>query len=98
MLTLLQVPAMTSQSLPSPLTDSVDITYYLCEHYPSLSPQAHRDTIKRLISELHDIQYLSLSFTPQQNRAKGITDAVEKLLERTDISDEYRKALKFKAQ
>jgi glutathione S-transferase len=93
-----QVPAMTSPALPEPLTDSLDITYHLCDLYPRLGPKEHKETIYRLLKELHQIQYLSLSFTPAQNRAGGITVAVEKLRAQPDISDKYREALEFKAE
>jgi len=93
----LQVPAFAAADIPEPLTDSLDITHYIMEHYPLLAPGAHQDDIVRLLKELHEIQYLSLSFKPAQNRAKGITIAVENLLKRNDISVGYRKALEFKA-
>ncbi len=92
-----QVPAMTGGSLSEPLTDSLDITYYLCDLYPNLAPAEHKEVIYRLLKELHQIQYLSLSFTPAQNRAGGITVAIEKLAAQPDISERYREALKFKA-
>jgi glutathione S-transferase len=92
-----QVPAMTSPSLAEPLTDSLPITYHICELYPHLAPGENKEFIYRLLKELHAIQYLSLSFTPAQNRAGGITIAIEKLLERGDISEKYREALKWKA-
>jgi glutathione S-transferase len=93
-----QVPAMTSSALQSPLTDSLDITYYLCDLYPNLAPKEQKEEIFRLLKELHQIQYLSLSFTPAQNRAGRITTAIEKLMEREDISEKYREALTYKAQ
>src|SRR6266536_361321 len=53
-----QVPAMTGGSLSEPLTDSLDITYYLCDLYPNLAPAEHKEVIYRLLKELHQIQYL----------------------------------------
>jgi hypothetical protein len=75
----------------------LDITYYFCDVYTHLAPQPHYNTIVKLLKQLHQIQYLSLSFSPQQQRAKGISIAIEKLLERSDISKEYRQALEYKA-
>lgn len=92
-----QVPAMTSPSLPEPMTDSLPITYHICELYPHLAPAPHKELSYRLLKELHAIQFLSLSFTPRQNRAGGITIAIQKLLERDDISEKYREALEWKA-
>jgi glutathione S-transferase len=92
-----QVPALTSPSLTEPITDSLDITYFLCDLYPTLAPKEHREAIYRLLKENHRIQYLSLSFTPAENRAGFISTAIENLLAHTDISEEYRKALEFKA-
>lgn len=93
-----QVPAMSSPSLPEPLTDSLDITYFLCDLYPNLAPEQHEEVIRDLLKQLHEIQYLSLSFTPAQNRAGGITTAIEELQAQQGLSESYSKALKYKAE
>ena len=77
---------------------SLEITYFLCKRYPQLSPSPYRKIIARLLKDLHAIQYLSLSFSSAEKRAEGITIAIDKLLGRSDLSDEYRAALVFKRQ
>ncbi|RFU23878.1 hypothetical protein B7463_g12457, partial [Scytalidium lignicola] len=92
-----QVPAMTSPHFPRPLTDSYDITKYIGAKCTGLCPPLHQDTILRLLRDLHAIQFLSLSFKPEEERAEGITKAIQDRLAEKDISDEYRKALEWKA-
>ena len=91
-----QVPALISPALPAPLTDSLDITYLLCGLYPSLAPDEFKDQIKQILRELHQIQYLSVSFSPSQNRAPSITAAIEERLARPNISSSYKHALEYK--
>ncbi|KAB8252759.1 hypothetical protein BDV35DRAFT_165490 [Aspergillus flavus] len=80
-----KVPALTSKSIPAPLTDSLSISYWVCEQHPSLIPEAHRTTIQRLLSQLHHIQ-----------AENNPNPAVDDLLARTDISPEHRRALEYK--
>ena len=87
---------MTSPSLAAPLTDSLDITHLICEHYSSLAPEEHAQIIFSLLEELHQIQYLSLSFKPHHNRAGNVTKAIEERLAEAEPSSEYRKALEWK--
>ncbi|KAE8155071.1 hypothetical protein BDV25DRAFT_135404 [Aspergillus avenaceus] len=79
-----QVPALTAKSLPAPLTDSLSISYWVCERQPSLIPETHRASIHRLLSQLHCIQG-----NPQN-------PAVYDLLARRDITPEHRRALEYK--
>ncbi|RAQ51024.1 hypothetical protein AFGD_003561 [Aspergillus flavus] len=80
-----KVPALTSKSIPAPLTDSLSISYWVCEQHTSLIPEAHRTTIQRLLSQLHHIQ-----------AENNPNPAVDDLLARTDISPEHRRALEYK--
>ena len=91
-----QVPALTGGSLPSPLTDSLDISYWLCIYYPHLLPAVHESTIRSMLSQLHDIQALSLTIR-KEYWADGVpAPSVDALLSKTDISTAYRHALEFK--
>lgn len=92
-----QVPAMTSRHFKMPLTDSYDITEYIGEKCTGLCPPAHKDTILRLLKELHSIQFLALSFKPEERRAEGITKEIQDRLAQKNISEQYRKALEWKA-
>ncbi|KAB8225762.1 hypothetical protein BDV33DRAFT_77802 [Aspergillus novoparasiticus] len=80
-----RVPAFTSKSIPAPLTDSLSISYWVCEQHPSLIPETHRTTIQRLLSQLHRIQ-----------ADNNPNPAVDDFLARKDISPEHRRALEYK--
>ncbi|KAB8256646.1 hypothetical protein BDV32DRAFT_93368 [Aspergillus pseudonomiae] len=80
-----KVPALTAKSIPAPLTDSLSISYWVCEQHPSLIPETHRTTIQRLLSQLHRIQ-----------ADNNPNPAVDDILARTDISLEHRRALEHK--
>ncbi|MCJ1357372.1 MAG: hypothetical protein MMC33_007368 [Icmadophila ericetorum] len=94
-----QVPALASPKLPSPITETLDITYLLSESYPRLLPSVHRETIKSLLSELNSISAFALSFEPPKNQAEGSPNPkIDQYLAQPDISDTWRKALEFKRE
>lgn len=100
-----QVPALTGPNLSAPLTDSVDISYWLCCYYPNLLPPKHESTIRDLSSKLHDINIFTLSARrgsmPTEWPASGIPPtAIDALLAKPDseISPEYRRALEDKRE
>lgn len=104
-LTCYQVPALTGPKLSAPLTDSVDISYWLCGQYPKLLPPDHEPTIRDMFRKLHDIPIFTLSARrdsmPPEWQANGIPPtAVDALLAKPDseISPEYRKALEGKRE
>jgi hypothetical protein len=91
-----QVPALTSPLLSAPLTDSRDISKWLCEQQPRLVPAEHRETIDRLMDGLYAFHALSLS-TPERERIHGVPNVAAAMLERSDISDTWRRALELKS-
>lgn len=97
-----QVPALDSGALPSSLTDSVDITRWACDEYPELAPAQHREKIFRLLQDLHKIQYLSLTFRPDEmlggKITAGIEGSIQRRLNQQGISDSYRRALEVKKE
>ena len=91
------MPALTGPGLDPPLTDSLDISYWLCSFYPGLLPREYEVTIRTLLSKLHDIQALSLSVTDKEDRSEVVPcPAVDALLAKADISFHYRQALEYK--
>lgn len=66
---------------------------WLAERYPDLLPNSHREQICRLLRDLHALNYFSLSFLGRPQVAEGFKVAVQKRLDRTDISQRYRDAL-----
>ncbi|KAK6197291.1 hypothetical protein LQW54_010753 [Pestalotiopsis sp. IQ-011] len=94
-----QVPALTGGDLSAPLTDSLDISFWLCDHFPILLPDAHELAIRELLSRLHKFKGLSLSVTSKTDRHAGVPlPELYATLARSDISQEYRSALKYKKQ
>lgn len=77
--------------------DSVDITHYLSNFYPSLIPSAQKDQITKGLHDLHALNYFSLSFPGRDHVAQGFKAAVEKRLA-GNISERYREALKYKLE
>lgn len=87
---------MTGDMLPSPLTDSLDISYHMCKYYPHLLPLSHESVIRSTLSQLHQIHALPLSVPREECGNKIRCEAVDELLGKTDTSLEYRQALEFK--
>ncbi len=87
---------MLAPSIGVQLIDSSDITTYLMDRYPSLRPEAHRQTIESLLAELHDISYVTLSFKPEERRVEGVMDDVREIMASPDTSNKYRKLLQWK--
>lgn len=78
------------------IPDSLEITLYISSHYPRLLPKEQEAQIRRLMAELHSLNYFSLSFPDRPSIAQGLKDTVLLRLNRTDISDRHRKALEYK--
>ncbi|KAL2826667.1 hypothetical protein BDW59DRAFT_62939 [Aspergillus cavernicola] len=83
-----KVPTLTSKSLASPLTDCLSVVYWICEQCPRLLPEAHREEICRLLSELHENFEEYSSPNP----------AVEDFLTNHDITPTHRQALQYKRE
>ncbi|KAL2426902.1 hypothetical protein ABEF95_002157 [Exophiala dermatitidis] len=92
------VPVLTIPGQQTPLTESLDITYLLAEHYPFLIPRELSDEIKSLLAELHNINYFSLSYTHKPQRAEDMVRNIQKRLDDPDVSDRWRRALEYKLE
>ncbi|KAJ9608654.1 hypothetical protein H2200_006425 [Cladophialophora chaetospira] len=86
----------SKSQLEAALTESLEITYFLAEQYPSLFPNRQIDQIKTLLAELHDINYFSLTYTHKPQRAADMENAVHQVLADPKISNHYRSALEYK--
>ena len=87
---------LASTALEKPITDSLDITHFLADRYPSLIPTSHKKQITDLLRDLHAINYFSLSFSDRGHVAEGFKEKVFKRLAAADVSPRYRDALTFK--
>ncbi|KAK9419691.1 hypothetical protein SUNI508_07177 [Seiridium unicorne] len=94
-----QIPTMTVEGLSSPIADSLDISYWICQIYPKLLPEKHQSKIQSLLSQLHSIEALSLSAArPEHEKEDVVNPACDNALARTDISEPYRRALEYKKE
>ena len=61
-------------------------------------PSDKEEEIRQYLTDLHALNYFSLSFPGRPVIAKGLETSVSRRLEDPAISDEYRKALEFKLE
>jgi glutathione S-transferase len=88
-----EVPVLVSKQDEQIIPDSRNITFKIAEYYPQLMPEGHAATIRRLLAELHAIDYYSLTFTGKYMFPCG---TIATLLERwnsPETSARYREAL-----
>ncbi|KAI1209015.1 uncharacterized protein F4807DRAFT_107105 [Annulohypoxylon truncatum] len=91
------VPVLVNEKLlDKPMPESVDISYYIADWYPSLLPPQHKQVIHELMEELHQISYKLLTFGTRTKFPEVAVNWMRERINRTDISDEYRKALEYK--
>jgi hypothetical protein len=94
---VIQVPVLVSAgALDAPMPDSLKITFYLASKFPDLMPDAHAVQIRQFLTDLHALNYFSLSFSGRAGAAQIVQNPVLERLEKPGISDRYRKALEFK--
>ncbi|PTB70550.1 hypothetical protein BBK36DRAFT_1165073 [Trichoderma citrinoviride] len=91
-----QVPALTSRALASPLTDSHDISEWLCEKQPELVPEYHRITIQKIMDKLYSFHAMALTIGREQKK-HGIPNRAAELLEKKDLTEHHRRALEMKS-
>ena len=78
------------------MPDSLKITLFMATKYPDLVPDAHAAEIRRSLTDLHTLNYFSLSFPGRKGVGERLENRVLQRLEQKGISDRYRKALEFK--
>lgn len=93
-----QVPAMQGNLLKETLTESRAISLHLAEkHYPAMLGDKCENTVRDLFERLHAVYGLSISNPkPTAEMTRRNPSPVEKMLQRTDISPQYRAALEAK--
>ncbi|EHK22447.1 uncharacterized protein TRIVIDRAFT_17565 [Trichoderma virens Gv29-8] len=91
-----QVPALTSPALSSPLTDSYDISKWLCEKQPELIPKEHQEMIQNMMEKLYSFHAMTLTIGPDE-RKHGILNRAAELLEKKDLTERHRRALELKS-
>ncbi|OQU94485.1 hypothetical protein CLAIMM_00839 [Cladophialophora immunda] len=92
-----QVPVLGSHvAFSFPLAQTTAISAYVSGRHPTLLPEAHAQTIQESLKKMHDLNFFTLSFLKSPKLASGFADTALKRLAKTDISEEYRKALEYK--
>lgn len=86
---------LASTRLDKPICDSLEITHFLAQHYPSLIPVEHKTEITQFLKELHALNYFSLSSRGPENPADGFKESIFEKLD-GGVSERYRTALTFK--
>jgi hypothetical protein len=79
--------------LSKPLNGSKDVCDWLCEQYPKLLPEQHKDAIENLLAKMRSFHAIGVSFP---KGAPPPPNMAEEMLKRDDLSPSYRKALEFK--
>lgn len=93
------VPAESVEHYTGAIPDSVDITYFFADRYPSLLPSDNSENLRRLMSDLHAINFFSLTFTGKPQMQQGSADFLEnKLASENGMSGRYRKAIEEKIE
>ena len=91
-----EVPVLAPPEPAKPFPESVDITYYFAESYPSLLPAEWEGEIKRLIGQLHSLNFFSLTYTGRHQFPRGLVQALEGKLGEEGVSERYRRAIETK--
>ncbi|KIX94961.1 uncharacterized protein Z520_09271 [Fonsecaea multimorphosa CBS 102226] len=92
-----QVPVLLCPGLlEKPITDSLDITFWLCERHPGLRPPEYAGDINRLLRDLHAINFFSLSMRRNPQRAEMQEAKILAQMNKPDISARHKKALEYK--
>ena len=93
----IKVPVLVSTTTKS-LPETLAITKYIAQFYPSMIPACFEERINALLEDLHDINFFTLTFSERPDVARNFKASVQKLLAKDNISDRYREALKFKLE
>ena len=79
-----------------PITESLEITRHFRDLYPSLWQTSLSQQIDALLTDLHNLNYFSLTYSHKLLRATDMEKAVLQRLANPDITSRYRQALEFK--
>ena len=86
------------QEFSKPLTESLDMAKFLISRHPSLAPpEEHSHEGEKLLEELHDLDYFTLSFAHAPTVPISTMAACEKALANA-TSGEHRKVLEKKLE
>lgn len=78
------------------IPDSLKMTFFIASRYPDLIPATHEEQIRQLLTDLHALNYFSLSFPGRPGIMQGIMGEIKSRIDDPTISTRYRKALEFK--
>ena len=90
------MPVLTGLSLDAPITDSSDISRWLCAQQPKLKPAEHTATIDMLVKKIYAFHAMALTI-PAEERKFGVPNQAAEKLEKENLSDGHRRALEIKS-
>lgn len=76
----------------------MDISLLMPSRYPDLMPSKHQQEIRKLLIDMHSIDYFALSFPGRPQIANMLVKTVQDRLDQANLSERYRKALEFKLE
>jgi glutathione S-transferase len=80
------------------VTDSLEITKFLASRYPRLIPVDLAGIITSMLNQLHQVWFVSLSFTAQEGRGAGLVRMIRDIMAQPSSSESYKAALERKLQ
>lgn len=94
-----KVPVLYHKTrLPTPMSESVDISYYICARYLDLLPAEHADEIKSYVQRLHGISFYALTYETRPQHPEAMRQSLLALMNLPGISERYRTALEKKIE
>lgn len=96
--TAIKVPVLVPTTSTKSLPETLAITRYFAQSYPSMIPACFEEQINALLEDLHDINFFTLTFSERPGVARNFKTSVQNILAKDDISDRYREALKSKLE
>ncbi|EXJ70577.1 uncharacterized protein A1O5_06647 [Cladophialophora psammophila CBS 110553] len=92
-----KVPVLYHPTLLShPMSESIAISDFICDRYPTLRPPEHAGTIDELIKQLHDISFYSLTYQTRPEHPEAMRLKLQELMNQPDVSPRYKDALQNK--
>jgi hypothetical protein len=82
--------------LQKPISDSLDITFWLCERHPDLRPREHAEYVNSVLQQLHAINFFTLSMRSVPERANMMEQSIQDKINAPELSERHRKALEYK--
>lgn len=78
------------------MSESVTISYYICDRYQNLLPKNHEILIREVIKKLHDLSFYALTYEKLPGHPEAMRLKLLELMNTPGISPAYKAALQDK--